>query len=90
MALGGALDIHGVASREVMHAAWLNASFETGIDNPIDAALVQAGREAGLSAEGWTKIDEIPYDFVRKRLTVVVAPAEAQRTGCSAKARSPS
>jgi Mg2+-importing ATPase len=80
MALDGALDADGAASREVLHAAWLNAALETGIDNPIDAALVEAGRDAGLGTEGWTKIDEIPYDFARRRLTIVVAaPNDAQR-----------
>jgi Mg2+-importing ATPase len=75
MTLEGALDAAGVASSEVLRAAWLNATFETGIDNPIDAALVRAGRDAGLASEGWSKIDEIPYDFVRRRLTIVVAAA---------------
>jgi P-type Mg2+ transporter len=79
MALDGALDDAGAASPEVLRAAWLNATFETGIDNPIDAALVRAGADAGLASEGWTKIDEIPYDFVRRRLTIVVtAPGDAQ------------
>jgi len=73
MAFDGALDADGTRSADVLRAAWLNAAFETGIDNPIDAALVKAGRDAGLDAGGWTKIDEIPYDFARRRLTIVVA-----------------
>ncbi|HET7524515.1 MAG TPA: magnesium-translocating P-type ATPase, partial [Burkholderiaceae bacterium] len=76
MALDGALDAAGVASHDVLHAAWLNAMFETGIDNPIDAALAKAGRDAGLSEAGWIKIDEIPYDFARRRLTIVVAASD--------------
>jgi Mg2+-importing ATPase len=51
----------------------LNASFETGIDNPIDAAIVSAGEQEGLSTTGHAKIDEIPYDFLRKCLTIVMA-----------------
>jgi len=77
MALDGALDARGQRSPQALQAAWLNATFETGIDNPIDAALQQAGREAGLSSDGWVKIDEIPYDFARRRLTIVVAAAAA-------------
>jgi len=73
MALESALDAGGASSRETLHAAWLNAAMETGIDNPIDAALVQAGRDTGLSDAGWVKVDEIPYDFARRRLTIVVA-----------------
>ena len=53
--------------------AFLNASFETGIENPLDAAIVAAGKTAGLSTAGYAKIDEIPYDFVRKRLSVRIA-----------------
>jgi len=75
MVLEGALDARGKRSAQALQAAWLNATFETGIDNPIDAALVRAGRDAGLSSDGWVKIDEIPYDFARRRLTIVVAAA---------------
>jgi Mg2+-importing ATPase len=80
MALEGALDARGDPSAETLQAAWLNAAFETGIENPIDAALVQAGRAAGLSTDGWVKVDEIPYDFARRRLTIVLAAvADATR-----------
>jgi len=75
MALAAAVDIDGQASGEVLRWAHLNAALETGIENPMDAALVEAGRAAGLSVDGWVKIDEIPYDFVRKRLAIVVADA---------------
>ena len=34
-----------------------------GIDNPLDAAVVAAGEHAGLATTGYSKIDEIPYDF---------------------------
>lgn len=69
------LDPDGAPSDEVLHLAFLNAAFETGIENPLDAAIMEAGRERGLDAAGWHKIDEIPYDFVRRRLTVVVTAA---------------
>ncbi|MBP9951810.1 MAG: HAD-IC family P-type ATPase, partial [Cypionkella sp.] len=46
----------------------------TGIENPLDAAIKEAGEAGGISSAGYAKIDEIPYDFVRRRLTVVVAP----------------
>jgi Mg2+-importing ATPase len=63
----------GTPSAAVRQLAFLNASFETGIDNPIDAAIVSAGEQAGLSTAGHAKIDEIPYDFLRKCLTIVMA-----------------
>lgn len=77
--LNEALDAGGARSEEVLRLACLNAAFETGIANPLDAALVAAGVERGLSTEGYAKIDEIPYDFVRRRLAIVVAGRDANR-----------
>jgi P-type Mg2+ transporter len=71
IALDAAVDCDGRPSPEVRRLAYLNAAFETGIENPLDAALVAAGRKDGLSTSGHRKIDEIPYDFIRKRLTIV-------------------
>ena len=71
--LADATDPKGLTSAAVRQLAFLNAAFETGIDNPIDAAIVTAGKQAGLSTTGHAKIDEIPYDFLRKRLTIVMA-----------------
>jgi Mg2+-importing ATPase len=73
VALHAALDAAGMASAEVVRLAFLNAALETGIENPLDAALVAAGEAAGLTAAGIVKIDEIPYDFQRRRLTIVIA-----------------
>lgn len=71
--LKDALDAENRPSDEVRRLAFLNASFESGIENPLDAAIVAAGKSAGLTTSGVTKIDEIPFDFLRRRLTVVVA-----------------
>jgi Mg2+-importing ATPase len=67
-----AVDARGEPSAEVLRLAFVNAALETGIDNPLDAALVAAGEKQGLKTAGWRKVDEIPYDFIRKRLTIVV------------------
>lgn len=67
-----AADAQGQTSDEVLRLAWLNARFETGIDNPIDAAVLQAGAQKGLNAEGWHKLAELPYDFQRRRLSVLL------------------
>lgn len=72
--LDGAADPRGEESGEVRRLAFLNAAFETGIANPLDAAIVAAGEGAGLATAGYAKVDEIPYDFLRRRLTIVVAP----------------
>jgi P-type Mg2+ transporter len=74
MTLAGARTPDGVESPAVLRLGYLNAVFETGIANPLDAALVAAGEKAGLDSAGLRKVDEIPYDFSRKRLTIVVAP----------------
>ena len=76
IALDAAVDAAGAASANTLRLAYLNAALETGIENPLDAALVAAGEKAGLAAAGCAKIDEIPYDFMRKRLTIVLATAD--------------
>jgi Mg2+-importing ATPase len=76
IALSGAVDVDGLDSLEMRRLAFLNASFETGIENPLDAAIVTAGERDGLATAGYQKIDEIPYDFIRKRLTIVAVAAD--------------
>jgi Mg2+-importing ATPase len=66
--LDGALDVNGEPSDEVSLYAYLNAHMQTGLPNPLDEAIVNKGAKG---ADEYAKIDEIPYDFVRKRLTVV-------------------
>lgn len=73
IALHSTVDPDGLESLEVRRLAFLNASFETGIKNPLDAAIVAKGKQDGLELSGWRKIDEIPYDFLRRRLTIVAA-----------------
>ena len=67
--LDGALDVNGEPSALVNLYAFLNAKMQTGMQNPLDEAIVNKGAQ---DAEAYTKVDEIPYDFVRKRLSVVV------------------
>lgn len=73
--LDGACDTTGQASPIVLQQAMLNAAFQTGLANPLDEAILKA---ANNDTAGYRKIDEIPYDFTRKRLSVVVqGPGEA-------------
>jgi len=65
-----ALNLEGQESEEVLRYAYLNAFFETGLVNPIDEAI-RTYRRFDLS--GCRKLDEVPYDFIRKRLSVLVA-----------------
>ena len=64
-----ALDAEGNPSAKVLLYAYLNAANETGFGNPIDDAIRQS---PVAEAKGWRKLDEIPYDFLRKRLSVLV------------------
>ncbi|MCC6471663.1 MAG: magnesium-translocating P-type ATPase [Alphaproteobacteria bacterium] len=75
VALHDAVDPAMKSSRAVRELAYLNASLESGIENPLDAAIVADGARSGWSAPDRRKIDEIPYDFRRKRLTIVVVSA---------------
>jgi len=76
MTLDGAVDGADRPSDEVRRFGCLNALFQTGIANPLDEALVAAADKAEVTLKGNFKIDEIPYDFLRRRLTVMLAPAE--------------
>ena len=78
--LDGALDAQGRPSKAVLHFAHLNAHFETGLTNPLDAAIDTYAQSAGSDISAEQKVDEIPYDFVRKRLSVVTADARGERT----------
>jgi P-type Mg2+ transporter len=73
LVLSDAVDPSGRTSEKVRQLAFFNAALETGIENPLDAAIVASGRQNGLEIAEDRKIDEIPYDFRRKRLTVVIA-----------------
>jgi Mg2+-importing ATPase len=77
--LSDVLDAQGQASDAVQSLAFLNSVFQTGIENPLDTAVVAAGESAGLVTGAYAKIDEIPYDFIRRRLTIVLAEGGAAR-----------
>lgn len=65
-------DSRGQESPAVLNYAGLNATFQSGMANPLDAAIVESAKTANLSFTGYGKLYEIPYDFVRKCLSVVL------------------
>jgi Mg2+-importing ATPase len=73
--LDGALDVVGQPSTVVLHDAYLNAHYQTGLNNPLDEAINLYAQKAGIDISQEQKVDEIPYDFVRKRLSVVTTNA---------------
>ncbi len=64
------IDIEGNDSDQVLLYSYINSFFDTGLKSPLDAAIVNF-RHLGI--EGYQKIDEIPFDFIRRRLSVVVS-----------------
>lgn len=69
------LDVMGNEDLRVLKHAFLNAYFQTGLRSNIDEAVINRGLENGMKekTEKYTKIDEIPFDFSRRRLSVVVS-----------------
>jgi len=63
------VDLTGAESRNVLHLAYLNAAFETGLKSPLDEAIMEA---EPIDLAGWRKLDEVPFDFERRRVSVLV------------------
>ncbi len=73
------LDPHGRDSNRVLELAYLNSYWQTGLKNLLDRAVlehVQLNTQLDLP-RGYRKVDEIPFDFDRRRMSVVVARADA-------------
>jgi len=69
IALDRHVDVQGRDNDEVLRFVYLNSFFQTGIKSPLDDAILEYARPAITEYE---KVDEIPFDFNRKRLSVVV------------------
>jgi len=61
----------------VLGLAYLNSHFQTGLKNVLDRAVLEHGAQHGLPLHGWRKVDEIPFDFSRRLMSVVVEPPQA-------------
>ena len=75
-----ALDSQGTASNSVLRSAYLNSTHQTGLNNPLDEAIIAVGQKSAVDIGSENKIDEIPYDFTRKRLSVIVSDKQGLRT----------
>ena len=76
------LDAHGMSSNAVLQLAWLNSRHQSGIKNLMDKAILgfSQGKMAVSGLGRYRKIDELPFDFERRRLSVVVADEHDQQT----------
>jgi Mg2+-importing ATPase len=63
------IDLKGNDNEEVFLYSYLNSHFQTGLKNPMDHAILEHQHE---DVKNYKKIDEIPFDFIRKRMSIVV------------------
>ena len=91
IALERHLDVNGRENARVLRYAFLNSYFSTGVKNLIDRAIIERALSEGTDekpmapgltaeelAERWHGVDELPFDFERRRLSVVVGDAGGQ------------
>ena len=75
------LDINGEEDIRILKHAFLNAYFQTGLRGNIDEAVIKRGLENNLEElqTKYKKIDEVPFDFSRRRLSVIVSDGEKKQ-----------
>jgi P-type Mg2+ transporter len=74
------LDVHGTESERVLHYGYMNSYYQTGLKNLLDEAILEHGHlEEDLKVKtDFHKIDEIPFDFQRRRMSVIVEDNQNQ------------
>jgi len=79
------MNIHGESDMRILRHAFLNSYFQTGLKNLIDVAIIDRTRLEQGSTEGlrgledrYKKVDEVPFDFDRRRMSVVVTDGKTQ------------
>ena len=75
------MDLHGEDDLRILRYAYLNSHFQTGLKNQIDMAVINRAEINKLEevTAVYTRIDEIPFDFVRRRMSVVLANVSGKR-----------
>jgi len=73
------IDANGQKNESVLSLAWLNSHYQSGIKNLMDQAVIYfSENEPGfVKPQGYTKVDELPFDFIRRRLSIVVKDPQA-------------
>ncbi len=69
------MDLNGAEDTRILRHAYLNSHFQTGLKNLIDLAIINRAEQRELESvlSSYTRIDEIPFDFTRRRMSVVLA-----------------
>ena len=70
------VDASGQSRPQVLTLAYLNSYFESGLKSPLDDAILAHGE---IDVSAWRKIDEVPFDFERRRVSVLVQSAATRR-----------
>jgi Mg2+-importing ATPase len=75
------LDVFGKDDTRVLRHGFLNSYFQTGLKNLIDLAIINRAKENGLSdlLNKYHRVDEIPFDFSRRRMSVVLVDDTGKR-----------
>lgn len=73
MTLAQHVDALGTPADHVLLLGYLNATYESGVKNPINVAILQHDH---LDISAYRKVDEIPFDFERRRLSIVTEAQE--------------
>ena len=69
------LDVQGNENKKILEYVFLNSYFQTGLKGNIDEAIIKRAQNEGLTefTNNFKKIDEIPFDFSRRRLSIIVS-----------------
>ncbi len=75
------MNLHGEDDQRILRHAYLNSSFQTGLKNLIDLAIINRAEKYGFCKllDGYSCEDEIPFDFSRRRMSVVLADKSGKR-----------
>lgn len=75
------LDVLGRENDRVLRHAYLNSYYQTGLKNLLDLAVIDSGLEKGYEDldKKYEKVDEIPFDFTRRRMSVVLKSEGSKR-----------
>jgi Mg2+-importing ATPase len=76
------MNLHGEEDTRILRHAYLNSYFQTGLKNLIDLAIINRAAQNGLEniLSSYRRVDEIPFDFSRRRMSVVLENEHGKRT----------
>ena len=66
------IDVNGKEDLSILKYAYVNSYLGTGLKNIVDRAIISFGKQHKVDIEGYEKVDEIPFDYTRKRMSIVV------------------